>query len=90
MLEAASRRILYLRLAAQNLKQAEAHDLALQLMEKAEAMDRDVQEGKKRLAAEMQKVHGGDSGPNILRELKEEIERLRAEVKELRQEVEKR
>ncbi len=38
---------------------AEAHDLAHQLMEKAEAMGREVQEGKKRLAAEMQKAHGG-------------------------------
>ncbi len=88
-LEAASRRIHHLRVAAQNLKMAEAHDLALQLMEKAEAMEREVQEGKKRLAAEIQKVHGGEHGPDVVRELKEEIERLRAEVKELRQKVEK-
>jgi DNA repair exonuclease SbcCD ATPase subunit len=89
-LEAASRRIHHLRVAAENLKMAEAHDLAHQLMEKAEAMEREVQEGKKRLAAEMQKVHGGEHGPDVVRELKEEIERLRAEVKELRQKVEKR
>ena len=69
---------------------AEAHDLAHQLMEKAEAMEHEVQEGKKRLAAKMQKAHGGEHGPDVVRVLKEEIERLRAEVKELRQKVEKR
>jgi archaellum component FlaC len=89
-LEVASRRIHHLRVAAENLKMAEAHDLAHQLMEKAEAMEREVQEGKRRLAAEIQKVHGGERGPDVVRELKEEIERLRAEVKELRQKVEKR
>ncbi len=89
-LEAASRRIHHLRVAAENLKMAEAHDLALQLMEKAEAMERDVQEGKKRLAAEMQKAHGGEHGQDVVRELKQEIERLRTEVKELRQQIEKR
>ena len=91
-LEAASRRIHHLRVAAENLKMAEAHDLAHQLMEKAEAMEREVQEGKRRLAAEMHKGHErhGEHGPDVVRELKEEIERLRAEVKELRQKVEKR
>lgn len=89
-LETASRRIHHLRVAAENLKMAEAHDLAHQLMEKAEAMEREVQEGKKRLAAEIQKAQGGEHGPNVVRELKQEIERLRAEVKELRQQVERR
>lgn len=89
-LESASRRIHHLRVAAENLKMAEAHDLARQLMDKAEAMEREVQEGKKRLAEEVHKVHGREHGPDIVRELKEEIERLRAEVKELRQQVEKR
>ena len=87
---AASRRIHHLRVAAQNLKMADAHDLAHQLREKAEAMEREVQEGKQRLAAEIQQVHGGEHGPVVVRDLKEEIERLRAEVKELRQKVEKR
>jgi DNA repair exonuclease SbcCD ATPase subunit len=86
----AGRRIYHLRAAAQNLKLAEAHDLARQLMEKAEAMEREVQEGKMRLAAEMQRVQGGEHGPDIVRELRAEIERLRAEVRELSQKVEKR
>lgn len=89
-LAAASQRIHHLRVAAENLKMAEAHDLARQIMEKAEAMEREVQEGKKRLAEEVQKIHGREHGPDVVRELKQEIERLRAEVKELRQKVEKR
>jgi len=89
-LEAASRRIHHLRVAAENLKMAEAHDLARQIMDKAQAMEREVQEGKKRLAEEIQKIHGREHGPDVVRELKQEIERLRAEVKELRQKVEKR
>jgi len=89
-LEAASRRIHHLRVAAENLKMAEAHDLARQIMEKVEGMEREVQEGKKRLAEEIQKIQGREHGPDVLRELKQEIERLRAEVKELRQKVEKR
>ena len=35
---------------------AEIHDLARQLTGKAEAKERDVHEGEKRLAAEMQKA----------------------------------
>jgi polyhydroxyalkanoate synthesis regulator phasin len=89
-LEAATRRIHHLRVAAQNLKMAEAHELAHEIMKKAESMERDVQERKKRLAAEIQKAHGGEHGPDVVRELRAEIERLRAEVKELRQKVEKR
>jgi len=90
MLETASRKIHHLRVAAENLKMAEAHDIAHKLMEQADSMERDVQEGKKRLAAEMQKAHGGDHGPDVVRELRVEIERLRAEVKELRQKIENR
>jgi DNA repair exonuclease SbcCD ATPase subunit len=89
-LEAATRRIHHLRVAAQNLKMAEAHDLAHEIMKKAESMERDVQEGKNRLAAAIEKAHGGEHGPDVVRELRAEIERLRAEVKELRQKVEKR
>jgi hypothetical protein len=91
-LEAATRRIHHLRSAAENLKAAEEHDLAHKLMEKAEDMERDVQEAKRRLAAE---IHGDeerrrDFPLEIVRELKAEIERLRAEVRELSQKVEKR
>jgi len=91
-LEIAARRIHHFRVAAEHLKAAEAHDLAHQLMEKAEAMERDVQEAKRQLAAQMQEAHRrpADHGPDVVRELKAEIERLRAEVKELSQKIEKR
>lgn len=90
--ENASRRIHHLRVAAQNLKMAEEHELARKLMEQAEAMERDVHEAKKRFAAEMHAVHErhGEHGPGVVQELKEEIQRLRAEVRELSQKVEKR
>jgi len=95
-LEIAGRRIHHLRVAAENLKMAEMHDLAHKLMEQAEGMERDVQAAKERLAEEMHKGHerhedhGPDVGPDVVRELKAEIERLRTEVKELSQKVEKR
>ena len=91
-LEVANRRIHHLRVAAQNLKLAEEHDLAHKLMGKVDAMERDVQEAKKRLAAELHGAHEhqDEHGPDVVRELKEEIQRLRAEVKELSQKFEKR
>jgi hypothetical protein len=89
-LEAVARRIHHIRVAAENLKLAEAHDLAHQLMEKAEVMERELQEGKQRLAAEMQKRQGVHDAPEIVRDLRAENERLRSEINELRQKVEKR
>ncbi len=89
-LEAFARRIHHIRVAAENLKLAEAHDMAHQLMEKAEGMERELQEGKQRLAAEMQKRQVNNDGLEIVRDLRAENERLRSEVKELRQKVENR
>jgi len=89
-LEAVARRIHHMRVAAENLKMAEAHDFAHQLMEKSEGMEREYQAGKQRLAAEMHKHFGGNDGLAIGRDLRVENERLRAEVKELRQMFEKR
>lgn len=91
-LDIARRRIHHMRVAAQNLKMAEMHDLAHQVMEQAQAMERDVQEAKQRLAGAMhegQERHG-EHGPDVVRELRGEIERLRAEVRELSQKIEKR
>ena len=91
-LATAGRRIQHLRVAAENLKLAEEHDLAHKLMKQAEAMERDVQEAKHRLAAETREVREqqGEHGPEVVKELRAEIERLRAEVKELSQKAEKR
>ena len=89
-LEAAARRIHPIRVAAENLKMAELHDLAVQLMEKAASMERDVQEAKKRLAVEMQNQKGSEDRPDEQQDLRNEIARLRAEVKELREIAERR
>ncbi len=89
-LDVATRRIHHLRVAAQNLKMAEANDLAAELMKRAEAMEREVHEARKRLTAEIQKARGPEPGEDIVRELRAEVERLRAEVRELRQRLERR
>lgn len=89
-LEAASRRIHHLRTAAEHLKHAEAHELAHQVQEQANSMERDVQAAKARLLEEHHRATKGEHGPDALQELRAEVERLRAEVKELRQHSEKR
>lgn len=89
-LEAAARRIHHMRVAAENLKLAEAHDMAHQLMEKAEAMERELHEGKQRLAAEIHNSQHRQEGLDIVRDLRAELEQLRLEVKELKQQVERR
>lgn len=89
-LEILARRMHHIRVAAENLKLAEAHDMAHQLMEKAEIMERELHEGKQRLAAEINNSHHKQESRDIVRDLRAELEQLRREVKELRQQVEKR
>ncbi|HUP78643.1 MAG TPA: hypothetical protein VM260_08735 [Pirellula sp.] len=89
-LEVAARRIHHIRVAAENLKMADLHDLAVQLMEKAASMERDVQDAKKRLAVDMQNQKGSEDRPDEQQEMRSEIARLRAEVKELREIAERR
>jgi hypothetical protein len=88
-LEETGRRIKHLRIAAENLHAAGADDLARQLMEKAEIMQREAREAKMRMLEEAK--HGG--GPEMggpaaqIDELRREIGRLREEMKELGQHV---
>jgi 6-pyruvoyl-tetrahydropterin synthase len=89
-LHAAARRIHHLRIAAENLKLAEAHDLARQILEKAEVMERDVHEAKEQLAAELHKRRGAEQVPDVIRDLRAEVERLRTQVEKLRQKDENR
>lgn len=88
-LDEAGRRIKHLRVAAENLRAAGADDLAHDLAEKAEALEREARAAKEQLAsrtlerreqphAEMGELH------QQIRELREAVEQLRAEVKELR------
>lgn len=89
-LEAATKRIHHLRVAAENLKQADAHELAQKILEQAQSMEREVQAAKARLAMEAQRAKSSEHNHDALQELRAEVERLRAEIKELRQQNEKR
>lgn len=86
-IEMGMRRVRHLRVAAENLKMAEMHDMAVELMKKAEAMEREVVAHKERIASEFG-MRGGkpksEELPAAVRELREENERLRAELNELR------
>lgn len=88
-LESAARRIEHLRMAAKNLKQAEAHDLAHAVMEKAEAQERELAEAKKHLAGQQAQAHQSRDAVEA-QELRREVEQLRSEIRELRQLIEKR
>jgi hypothetical protein len=82
----------HLRVAAEHLKFAEEHDLAHKLMTKAEDIERDLHAAKLRLAAEMHaesENHNADR-PDLVAKLKEENELLRAELRELKQNADKR
>lgn len=86
-IEMGMRRVRHLRVAAENLKMAEMHDMAMELMKRAEAMEREVVAHKERIAGEFG-MRGGkprmEELPAAMRELREENERLRAELNELR------
>ena len=91
-LDRAGQRLHHLRVAAEHLKLAEEHDLAHKLMTKAEDIERDVHAAKLRLAAEMHadSEHHEAGSPDRVAKLKEENERLRAELQELKQNADKR
>ena len=85
-LEKVGQRVHHLRIASQHAKQAEVHELAHQLMARAEDLDRDMQAAKKQLAAEMQAFaeQPREGHSELVSKLMEENERLRMEIRELR------
>lgn len=89
-LEETGRRIKHFRTAAENLREAGANEIAKELMEKAEHMEREAREAKMRLAKEGEHRPGPKMGPLPMmqfQEMRAEIERLRGELNELRQRV---
>ena len=88
-LELADRRIHHMRVAAENLVIAEMHELAREVMERAEGMERELHEAREQLEAEQheERERHEEHGPEMVRELREEIKRLRSEVEELRDEL---
>jgi hypothetical protein len=89
-LDETGRRIQHFRTAAENLKAAGADDLAKDLMEKAEHMEREARQSKMRLTKEGEPRPGPKMGPLPMmqfQEMRGDIGRLRAELNELRQRV---
>jgi hypothetical protein len=91
-LERVGQRVQHLRIASQHAKQAEVHELAHQLMAKAEDIERDMQAAKKQLAAEIQAFAEQPTAGHseLVSKLKEENERLRAEINELKRNADRR
>ena len=90
MIEEAARRLHHIRVAAENLKAAGVHDIAVKLTEQADKMEREIGQVKERLARDMD--HSGSPDPHDaeIRELKNQNERLQTEIRELRQKLERR
>jgi len=89
-IEMAAQRVHHVRVAAENLKAAGMHDLAMKLTEQAEAMEREIGQAKERLARETHRPDGPDAREMEIRELRQQNERLQAELQELRRNLEKR
>lgn len=85
-LEQTARRIRHVRMAAENLKAAEMHDMAHELMNRAEMMEKELHAAKEEFAHAM-KAQRPEKGDEI-HKLREENEHLRAELNELRNAVE--
>lgn len=85
-LEQAARRLQHIRVAAENLKAAELHDMAQELMKMAEGMEHEMQAAKMELAKLMHDGEGKDQKPKgELQQLRSENEELRREMKELKE-----
>lgn len=94
-LELASRRIKHVRAAAENLMAAEMPDMARELLQRAEGMEREVAAGKEELMRKVQGQQPGTKQPpqgeaealrNENRQLQNELRELRGLVEKLRTE----
>ena len=85
-IEMMAQRVQHVRIAAENLKAAEMHDMAHELMEKAQHMEREVHELKAEFAKEMNsgKEHREPNDRGELHELRAENKQLQRELQELR------
>jgi hypothetical protein len=86
-IEEAAHRIQHMRVAAENLRAAGIHEVALKLTEQAEKMEREIREAKQRLAREMDRSGSPDPRDAEIRELRKQNERLQAEIKQLREKL---
>jgi hypothetical protein len=84
-LELATRRIRHMRMAAENLKAAELHDLAHEVMKKAEGLERDVHVAREEMERATSNKNS-DAMEKELQDLRRENERLRNALNELSEE----
>jgi hypothetical protein len=94
-LEFANRRIRQLRTAAENLKAAESHDLAMQTMEKADHLEKEVVAAKQEMAIELdryrrEEAHAKETHNRIEKEVASQQERQKLWEEQSRHEAEKR
>jgi len=89
-IEEATRRLHHIRVAAENLKAAGIHDVAIKLTEQADKMERDIGEAKEQLARHRERPGGPDPRDTEIRELRKQNERLQDEIRQLRDRLERR
>lgn len=89
-IEKVSRRIHHMRVAAENLEAAELHDLAHEVTQSAEKLEREVQAAKEEIVRAMKRdgEHRDHEPDGEIRRLQAENEGLRNELRELREVVE--
>lgn len=88
-LEDVARRVKHIHIAIENLHAAGLHDVAEELAKRAEAMKNEVHQAHERAVKEQPSPKKGKQA-EPLDELRHEIQRLRDEMNELRQEIKKR
>ncbi len=90
-LEILARHIRHVMVAAENLAAAEMHDLAHELRQKAEAMERELVAGKEQLMARAQprKSPKSDDPGRELQSLREENQQLQRKLRELSERLER-
>jgi hypothetical protein len=90
-LEILARQIRHVMVAAENLAAAEMHDLAHELRQKAEAMERELVAGKEQLMARAQRRKSplSDNPGRELQALREENQQLQRKLRELSERLER-
>lgn len=90
-MEDATRRIKHIEIAVENLRAAGMHDVAEEATRRAEAMERELHQARERAHADQDGTKkGSNKHGDPLDELRHELQRVRAELNELREEIKKR
>ncbi|MFN5272731.1 MAG: hypothetical protein ACK5E3_05980 [Planctomycetota bacterium] len=89
--ERAMQKVRHLRIASEHLKQADMHDMALELMRQAEGIEQDLRNAKEKMAGQMRDPKGpeGRGLDDRLNSMQRELEELRNQNQQLRMMIEK-